>query len=557
MARVTTHPNAVMKLTLIIPCLLAGCLGTEPDPVDTGEVESWVAPLAPQGVAGQGTNMQGTNMQGTNMQGTNMQGTNMQGSSLDGATHGGAAVYDARVDGTAIYFWKKIITSKTYTWEYRSPTRICRYNQTRTQLLEPCTTYPLSNSPVVGSTWRTTFVKGTDKIPVTLRIEAVRRDPTTAMHGLFGSDYALDGEFDFEHCDNPLFCRKNTDIFNYDVKAIDVFTKNNQNPWLCPSGQTAIALAGRWEPDGTYLQGAVGFTFACTNGVIAKCTRWGYRPYDRAIRANDPNSVLMPLRGYHQTCVRAAMADYCGIGYSFTKDGTYVDIFDYEVGGMGFVPQTQTSQGHDGPVTAFGYEGWFDQRGATMLEGERYSELASSPEWAIGSVCPGRFTEKGEFEDHIRFGDRFPPYIAVKSAPMCSHSEFKTGKFLRADCSPCTAAVPSYCTDPSNPLGWDQACVNAALSSSTCTNTANRMALHSECTVGAALEPFDTGCTLQVCSSGDPTVAHCCSNGAQWDQACVAKAEQVCNGGGERRPAWGYCTPSPLPPSPLPPVGFN
>jgi hypothetical protein len=551
-----------MKLTLIIPCLLAGCLGTEPD-AENDEVESAITPLAPQGAAGQGTNMQGTNMQGTNMQGTNMQGTNMQGSSLDGATHGGSStVSEAWIGGTAIYFWKKIKSPaplKAYTWEYRSPTRICKYNQARTQLLEPCTTYPLSNSPVLSSTWPTTFVRTnpdgtTTSIVVTLRIEAVREDPTTAMHGLWGSDYALPGTF--VACDNPRFCRKNKDIFNYDVKVIDVVDANGQNPWLCPSGQTAIALAGIWQPNGTYLQSAPGFTFACTNGVIAKCTRWGYRPYDRSYRANDPNSTLIALRGYHQTCIRAAMADYCGNAHSFTRNGTYIDIFDYEGTEMGFVPQTLTAQGHDGPVTAFAYEARFDQRGATLIESERYAELATSPEWAIASVCPGRFTgfDNNEFEAYTRPSPAwFGPFMVVRSAPMCAHSEYKTGKWLHHECSPCAGAVPAHCNDPASSLGWNQTCVNAALNSATCTNTSQRMALHSECTTGAALEPYDTGCTLQVCST--PGYASCCGNnpGDSWTQACASKADAVCTGGGERRPAWGFCSGGPLPP-PLPPI---
>jgi ADYC domain/Pentapeptide repeats (8 copies) len=550
---------ALMNRVLLLTSLLAGCLGTEPEPEQTDEVESWVAPLPAQGVAGQGSNMQGSNMQGSNMQGSNMQGSNMQGSSLDGATHGGSAIYEAAVGGTAIFFWKKIKSPpplKAYTWEYRSPTRICKYNQARTQLLEPCTNYSLANSPVIGSTWRTTFVRGTEVIPVTLRIEAVSKDPTKAMHPLRGSDYTTSNVT--EPCDNPARCHKNDDMFNYDVKAIDVLDDNGQNPWLCPSGYNAIALTGQWQPDGTYLQGAAGFTFACTNGVIAKCTRWGYRPFDRSIRANDPSNTQIALRGYNQACTRAAMADYCGIAHSFTKNGTYVDVFDYESTQMGFIPETLASQGHDGPVTAFGYEARFDQKGATLINTERYAELASSPEWAIGSVCPGKFGgfDNHEFEAYARAYPWFGPFIGIKSAPMCAHSEFKVGKWLYRDCSACAGSVPGYCNDSADPRGWDQGCVNAALASTTCANSTLRMAAHSECTTGVTLEPFDTGCTLQVCSSGDPNVAHCCSNalGAQWDQACVAKAGQVCNGGSEHRPAWGFCTASPLPPDPLPPI---
>ncbi len=64
-----------------------------------------------------------------------------------------------------------------------------------------------------------------------------------------------------------------------------------------------------------------GFMFACTSGVIAKCIRWGYRPW-KTVNGQ-------PLADYHQACTRMARADYCGDGVSHTENGTLIDMFDH------------------------------------------------------------------------------------------------------------------------------------------------------------------------------------------------------------------------------------
>jgi hypothetical protein len=80
----------------------------------------------------------------------------------------------------------------------------------------------------------------------------------------------------------------------------------------------AIPVAGRWTDSGARED--VGFTFGCTSGVIAKCVRWGYRPWESVNGAS--------LASYHQACTRMARADYCGDGTSHTQDGTIVDFYD-------------------------------------------------------------------------------------------------------------------------------------------------------------------------------------------------------------------------------------
>ena len=62
------------------------------------------------------------------------------------------------------------------------------------------------------------------------------------------------------------------------------------------------------------------------------------------------------MADYHQACIRAAAADYCANGTSFTKDGTLIDIYDYQPHqsyAAGFVPRTLSLHYQDAdPPTA-------------------------------------------------------------------------------------------------------------------------------------------------------------------------------------------------------------
>jgi hypothetical protein len=89
----------------------------------------------------------------------------------------------------------------------------------------------------------------------------------------------------------------------------------------------AIAVAGRWD----YREGVPGvggakyddpsaFTFACEGAAIAKCIRFGYRPW--ASRGG------VSLAAHHQACTRLLRADYCGDGTSHTVDGQWVNLYD-------------------------------------------------------------------------------------------------------------------------------------------------------------------------------------------------------------------------------------
>jgi hypothetical protein len=90
---------------------------------------------------------------------------------------------------------------------------------------------------------------------------------------------------------------------------------------------------------------------------LAKCARWGYRPWQSY------NGV--PLAAYHQACTRMARADYCGDGESHTKDGTPVDIYD----NLGLLVR-----GND-PLLHF--EASWTPRGAYCISKQRWLELTA------------------------------------------------------------------------------------------------------------------------------------------------------------------------------------
>jgi hypothetical protein len=81
----------------------------------------------------------------------------------------------------------------------------------------------------------------------------------------------------------------------------------------------AIPLSGNWDETGNHHENGR-ITFACTNGVLAKCVRIGYKPW-KTFQGRS-------LRDFHQTCTRLVRADYCGNGQSHTKEGTVIDIYD-------------------------------------------------------------------------------------------------------------------------------------------------------------------------------------------------------------------------------------
>jgi hypothetical protein len=252
------------------------------------------APLA----VSNGTNLNGTNLNGTNLNGTNLNGTNLNGTNLNGPSLSGMLV---SVDYAGAGSDKVSGGAKDAWW------------------------------PGGWGTWR----QGT--------FDAVWLEGSV-FHGRFRGQY-LSG-LDFQH---TRFTGNlgNGQQVELRVEAITPGSAANPDVWtyrvayraprdgrwypLCQdvSGQPAeaIAVAGRWD----YRQGLPGvggakyddprtFTFACEGAAIAKCIRFGYKPWASVDGVS--------LAAHHQACTRLIRADYCGDGTSHTVNGQWVNIID-------------------------------------------------------------------------------------------------------------------------------------------------------------------------------------------------------------------------------------
>jgi hypothetical protein len=129
-------------------------------------------------------------------------------------------------------------------------------------------------------------------------------------------------------------------------------------PFCAPDAQgarTAVLLPGSYDARNTARADPALVTFACTRGVLAKCYRWGYRPW-----------LGERLASAHQACVRMAMADYCGDGRPWTRDGTLIDMWDT------LVPPVQRRDGSDRDML---FEAAWTPAGAACLAHRRWTGL--------------------------------------------------------------------------------------------------------------------------------------------------------------------------------------
>lgn len=518
--------HARLLRAIAVLSVVAGCVDPAEPALDTA-----TAPL----LSSQGTTYQGTTYQGTTYQGTTYQGTTYQGTTYQGASYAGTTVTGKIGSKTSLEIWRWLPGQQE--WEQRTPNKLCHWDLTKAT--SSCTTVTLNAftvSPLAGAELRASFhVPGTSLVlPGTLRIGAgtkargaVVHDSTQAMHPLIGQSPGP-----VAPCGNPRHCASNSDLFLYDLELIDL---HGTVVKFCPPGEKAYALAGVWAPDGTHTPSTTQFTFACTGGTIAKCTRWGYRPFGSAQLSD--NATTRPLADYHQACIRAAMADYCADGRSFTRDGTQIEIYDFTpgTGQLGLVPRTPNL------APAFLWEAGFDRVGGVEVQRYRYQELIPSIPPSQLALCP-RWVQLDEVGDDGPTGALYEsPAIYVDSKDGCRHSEGLTGRPLSRQCSACVARVvsqPGLGRPSCESSAWDSGCV--ALVGSLCA-TAPRMTAHDECTAGAALGQTSTACTWDVCS--DPAYAGCCTSG--WTSACTSAANARCTGGLDRVDVagtrYGFC----------------
>lgn len=95
------------------------------------------------------------------------------------------------------------------------------------------------------------------------------------------------------------------------------------HPYSIPSDTSnqstkAVPIDEFWDSTGEmHGSNTKRVTLACLYGVAAKCYKWKYAPW-----------VDSAMPALHWACTRAARADYCGDGRTFTRPNTIVDVYD-------------------------------------------------------------------------------------------------------------------------------------------------------------------------------------------------------------------------------------
>jgi hypothetical protein len=151
----------------------------------------------------------------------------------------------------------------------------------------------------------------------------------------------------------------------------------------------AIPVQGAWDARGDARPGTGLITFACTSGAIAKCIRFGYKPW-KTYRG-------VSLRPYHAACMRMVRADYCGDGRPHTLDGTQIDMWD----GLG-IQQRDQQPGH--PEV---FEAAWGPAGAAYLNVPRWSDDVAD----VVKDCPAHFAGRTSADGKLtpaQLARRFP-----------------------------------------------------------------------------------------------------------------------------------------------------
>jgi hypothetical protein len=269
---------------------------------------------------------QGRELQGVQLQGTQVQGMTMVGFQFAGATLGGAALANVRVEHGEL-----VAEQNQVTLHGDDLVNAHLIAQVRN----------IGASPPTSATveYRITAVGGED---------TMLYDPTGSGGTYL---YTLEQNVDGTGSWQPA-CKVDGE-----------------------SRRVAIPLAATWDEHGDRVESSSLFTFGCTTGVIAKCYRWGYRPW---------------LTGYgdlvaaHWACTRMARADYCGNGTTHTYDGTVISLWD-NLSPSGPINAHQTT-----PLGMLFEAGW-NTGGAVCLSHGRW--LLGGPVIAVG--CPARLIAPG------------------------------------------------------------------------------------------------------------------------------------------------------------------
>ncbi len=264
---------------------------------------------------------QGTELQGMHLQGMQLQGMTMQGFQFAGASLGGTPLVNLRVENGEL-----VAEQDQVTLRGAALVGAHLYAQATVDEADPPVTVPVE--------YRITDIAEEDP----------KYDPTDTGSTFL---YTLEQNVDNTGVWQPA-CRPDLD-----------------------GRSVAIPVAATWNAQGDRVESSSLFTLGCTTGVIAKCYRWGYRPWVTGY------GDLVPM---HWACTRLARADYCGDGVPHTEDGTWINLWDD-------LPPPGPIQQH-GARTPDGmhFEAAWNTDGAECLSRTRWK--ADMP--SIAKTCPTR-----------------------------------------------------------------------------------------------------------------------------------------------------------------------
>ena len=289
-----------------------------------------LAGVTSQGVTSQGVTSQGVTSQGVTSQGVTSQGVTSQGVTSQGVTSQGVTSQGVTSQG---------VTSQGVTSQGSTAQPAIE--------LDPSTPWLQGPRLVAWRTERRTFEIAEfygEKIPAVERDLVTGAATSTNIHpresvGLHWVEArCADGSCEHriyritevvrDSTDNTMpLHSSNSDVWLYRIEYISELDPS-PGDWtsVCASDDRGLGLfvPGQWAADGSWYKG--GYTFSCTDGVIAKCVRaWGYKPWKTL---ESPRHGAVDLRALHLACTRAARAEYCGDGISYTREGTLIDMFD-------------------------------------------------------------------------------------------------------------------------------------------------------------------------------------------------------------------------------------
>lgn len=170
---------------------------------------------------------------------------------------------------------------------------------------------------------------GVGKRSVRVRIDAVERDTT---------EYASD-----------------VWLHSLSVEGADGHWTTHCTPG--PDGRrVGFPVAGRADRDGILRTAEPGrLEILCTSGAMAKCARFGYRPWATSADGR-------PLLALHRACVRMLRGDYGGRDEPMTRDGMKVNVSD----ALGIQPPED--------VPGMRFEAGWDENGAVCVHHPRVKE---------------------------------------------------------------------------------------------------------------------------------------------------------------------------------------